>query len=126
MSYFQATRPECKIESYYTTGMQKKIDCFRVDGYCNHCKTLFKAMGRYFLFCPCEEGRPSLTDDDIKQGTKKREIDEPRKDYIREKRFPIKEIWECSWWDQFKNNVDVKNHVRTHFSFKSLEQNIKN
>ena len=24
MSYFQATRPECKIESYYTTGKQKK------------------------------------------------------------------------------------------------------
>ena len=25
MSYFQATRPECKIESYYTTGTQKKM-----------------------------------------------------------------------------------------------------
>ena len=36
MSYFQATRPECKIGSYYTTGT-KKIDCFSVDGYCNHC-----------------------------------------------------------------------------------------
>ena len=24
MSYFQATRPECKIENYYTTGKQKK------------------------------------------------------------------------------------------------------
>ena len=27
-------------------------------------------------------------------------------------------MWECSWWDQFKNNVDVKNQVRTHFPFK--------
>ena len=41
-------------------------------------------------------------------------------------------MWECSWWDQFKNNVDVKNHVRTHFPFKrplsasSLVQNIRN
>ena len=25
MSYFQATRPECKIESYYTTRTQKKL-----------------------------------------------------------------------------------------------------
>ena len=26
MSYFQRTRPECKIESFFTTGRQKKID----------------------------------------------------------------------------------------------------
>ena len=75
MSYFQATRTECKIESYYTTGKQKKIDCFSVDGYCNHCKTVFESMGCYFHFCPCQEARPSLTDDDIKRGTKKREMD---------------------------------------------------
>ena len=41
-------------------------------------------------------------------------------------------MWECSWWDQFQNNVDVKNHVRTQFTFKthlsadSLVQNIGN
>ena len=99
MSFFQATRPECKIESYYTTGKQKKIDCFSVDGYCDHCKTVFEAMGCYFHFCPCQETRPSLTDDDIKRGTKKREMDELRKYYIREKRYSIEEMWECSWWD---------------------------
>ena len=71
MLYFQATRTECKIESYYTTGKQKKIDCFSVDGYCNHCKTVFEAMGCYFHFCPCQEARPSLTDDDSKRGTRK-------------------------------------------------------
>ena len=32
MSYFQRTRPECKIESYFTTSRQKKKDCFHVDG----------------------------------------------------------------------------------------------
>ena len=32
----------------------------------------------------------------------------------------MEEMWECSWWDEFQNNVDVKNHVRTHFSFKRL------
>ena len=33
MSYLQATGLECKIESYYTTVKQKKIDCFSVDGH---------------------------------------------------------------------------------------------
>ena len=31
MSYFQRQRPDCKIERVYTTGTQKKIDCFKVD-----------------------------------------------------------------------------------------------
>ena len=34
LSYFQQSRPECKIESNVTTGRQKKIDCFAVDGIC--------------------------------------------------------------------------------------------
>ena len=25
MSYFQATRPKCKFENYFTTGTQKKL-----------------------------------------------------------------------------------------------------
>ena len=27
MSYFQRQRPDCKLESFYSTGTQKKIDC---------------------------------------------------------------------------------------------------
>ena len=131
MSYFQATRTECKIESYYTTGKQKKIDCFSVDGYCNHCKTVFESMGCYFHFCPCQEARPSLTDDDIKRGTKKREMDIFEKTTFEKRILYRRNVGVC-WWDQFKNNVDVKNHVRTHFPFKrplstnSLVQNIRN
>ena len=53
-------------------------------------------MGCYFHFCHCQETRPSLTDDDIKQGTKKREMDELRKYCIREKGYSIIKIWECS------------------------------
>ena len=34
MSYFQRQRPYCKIESFYTTGTQEKIDCFKLDGFC--------------------------------------------------------------------------------------------
>ena len=91
MSYFQVIRPECRNDSYYTTGKQKQIDCFSVDGYCNHCKTVFEAMGCYFHFCPCQEARPSLTDDDIKRGTKKMEMDELRKGYILQKGYSIEE-----------------------------------
>ena len=41
MSFYQATRPECTIESFYTTGKQKKIDSFTVDGIGGHCQTIF-------------------------------------------------------------------------------------
>ena len=30
LSYFQHTRPECRIESNVTTGRQKEVDCFSV------------------------------------------------------------------------------------------------
>ena len=40
---------------------RKKTDCFIVDGYCNHCKTVFEAMGCYYHFCSCQEARPFLT-----------------------------------------------------------------
>ena len=33
MSFFQRQRPDCKIESFYTTGTQRKINCFKVDGF---------------------------------------------------------------------------------------------
>ena len=71
LSYCQQTRPECNIESNVTTGRQKKIDCFSVDGYCNYCNTVFEAMGCYFHYCPCQEARPSLTDNEITRGIKK-------------------------------------------------------
>ena len=45
MSYFQRTRPECESESFFTTGRQKKIDRFSVDGFCSHCNTVCEAMG---------------------------------------------------------------------------------
>ena len=50
VSFYQELRPECKTESFYNTAKQKKIDCFHVDGYCNHCKTVFEAMGCYYHF----------------------------------------------------------------------------
>ena len=73
LSDFQQTRPECRIESNVTTGRQKKIDCCSVDGICNHCNNVFEAMGCYFHYSPCQDARPSLTDNEIMAGIKKRE-----------------------------------------------------
>ena len=75
MFYFQRTRPECEIESFFTTGRQKKNACFSVDGFCSHCNTLFEAMGCFYNFCLCQELRPSLTEEDIQRGSQKRELD---------------------------------------------------
>ena len=72
MSYFQQSRPECKIESNVTTGRRNRIDCFSVDGICYHCNTIFEAMGCYYHYCPCQEACPSLTDTVIERGVKKR------------------------------------------------------
>ena len=65
LSYFQQTRLECKTESNVTTGRQKKVDCFSVDRFCNYCSTVFEALGFYLKYCPCQETRPSLTDNEI-------------------------------------------------------------
>ena len=42
MSLYQELRPECKTESFYTNGKQKKIECFHVHGHCDHCKHYLK------------------------------------------------------------------------------------
>ena len=57
MSYFQRTGPDCKNESFYTTGRQKKTDCFSVDGFFSHCNTVFEAMDCFYHF------RVALKDD---------------------------------------------------------------
>ena len=79
-SFYQELRPEYKIESFYTPGKQKKIDCFHVDVYCDRCKTVFEAMGCHYHFCSCRETRPSLSEQDIERGNKKREMDELRRE----------------------------------------------
>ena len=98
LSYFQQSQPGCKIESNVTTRRQRKIDCFSVDGICYHCNTVFEAMRCCFHYCPCQEARPSLTDNEILRGIKKEEQDQMRKDYIQQKGYKIIEMWECKWW----------------------------
>ena len=118
MSFFQRQRPDCKIESFYTTGTQKKIDCSKVDGFCAHCNTVFEAMGCFYHYCPCQEPRPSLTEEDIERGNKKREMDQMRKQYIKEKGYNVVEMWECEWWNLYKTTTCVKEHLRESFPYK--------
>ena len=112
LSYFQQSRPDCKIESNVTSGRQEKIDCFSVDGICYHCNIVFEAMVCYYHYCPCQEGRPSLTDTDIERGVEKRQQDEMRRDYIQEKGYQIVEMRECEWWILSKFDASVKSHLR--------------
>ena len=118
MSYFQLLRPECKIESNITTGTQKKIDCFSADGFCSHCNTVFEAMGCYYLYCPCQETRPSLSDKEVERRCKRREMDEMRRAYISNEGYNVVEIWECEWWKLYKSNSLVKQHLRESFPYK--------
>ena len=60
LSYFQQTCPECRIKDSVTTGRQKKIDYFTVDGICNHCNTVFKAMGCYFHYLSMSRSSPVI------------------------------------------------------------------
>ena len=56
----------------------------------------------------------------IASKTKKRELDELRKEYIREKGYSVEEMWECSSRDQFKNNLNKKNCDKSRFPSKDI------
>ena len=75
-------------------------------------------MGYYYHLCSCQETRPSLSEQDIERGNKKREMDELRLEYIKERGYKIQEMWECEWWRHFKTDSSVKNHVKTSFPYK--------
>ena len=118
MSYFQRQKHDCEFESFYTTGTQKKIDCFKVDGFCAHCNTVFEAMGCFYHYCSCQEVRPALNEQDIERGNKKREMDQMRKEYIKEEGYIVIEMWECEWWNLYKTTTCVKEHLRESFPYK--------
>ena len=118
MSYFQRARPDFKIESFFTTGRQKKIDCFSICGFCSHCNTVFEALGCFYHFCPCQELSPSLTEEDFHRGSKRRELDALRRHYIQEKDFKVFEMWECEWWRLYKTANTGKQNIREHFPYR--------
>ena len=95
-----------------------KIDRLNIDGFCSYCNTGFEAMGCFYLFCPCQELRPSLTEDDIKRGSRRRELDGLRGGYIQQKSFTVVEMWEGEWWRLYKTTNNVKLHIREIFPYR--------
>ena len=94
-SYFERSRPDCKIESFYTTGRKKKIDCSSVDAFCSHCNTVFEGLGCFHHTCPSQDIRPPLTEENIQRGSKKRELHDLRRSYIRANFSTVFELLEC-------------------------------
>ena len=75
-------------------------------------------MGCFCQYCSCQEARPSLTEEDVEHGNKKRDMDQMRKQYIKEKRYDVVEMWECEWWNLYKTTTCVKEHLRESFPYK--------
>ena len=117
---FQRLRPDCRIESNVSTSLQNKISCFSADRVCNHCNTVSEALGRYCNYCFCQEARLSLTDANIERGVKKREHDEMRRHYVRQKGYQIVEMWECEWWSLFSQKTSQRQiSLQTSFEWKT-------
>ena len=58
------------------------------------------------------------TEEVIKRASKKRDLDELRRDYIQEKSFTVIEMWECEWWRFYKTATFVKLHIRENFPYR--------
>ena len=82
MDYLQQVQPNCKIQTLFSRKKQKKIGRYIVDRFCNHCNTVFEAMGFFFHFCPCQEEKPLLFEY-IENVLKRREFDNDRKRYLK-------------------------------------------
>ena len=91
ISYFQLNGPACRFDGKVTTGRQK-FDCFSLDGVCDHCNTVFQAMGCFYHYCPFQDSRSSLADAEIGRGKKKRLQDEMRRGYIQPKGYEIVDV----------------------------------
>ena len=48
---------------------------------------MFEAIGCFYHYCPFQETRPTLIEEDIERGLKKREMDQLRKQYIKEEGY---------------------------------------
>ena len=81
-----------KYESFFTSGKQNKIDCFNVDGYCDHCKTVFEAMGLYYYFCSCQEAQSWLKNQNFNRGAKSRETDDMKREDTKKKGYKVEEM----------------------------------
>ena len=88
-------------------------------------------MGCYYHIRPCQEYRPSLTEEKIQQVFENGDIDELGKQYIQAKGYDVIEMYKCDWWKFYKADNFVKQHLRESFPYKMalseerLSENIK-
>ena len=54
MDYFHVN---CKVQTQYINKKQKEIGRYLVDGFCNHCNTIFEAIGCFFSFSSVSRGK---------------------------------------------------------------------
>ena len=62
-----------KLKDSLQQANRKKLTASVLMGFFCHCNTVFEAMGCFYHFCPRQEHRPSLTEEDNQRGSKKRE-----------------------------------------------------
>ena len=87
-SYCQRSRPDLKIESFYSTGIQKKIDRFNVDGFVLIALLCLKRKVAFTNFIAVKSC-VHLSKKNISNVSEKRELDEVRKRYVQEKSFTL-------------------------------------
>ena len=55
-----------------------------------------------------DQVRSFLTEEVIQRGSKKRELDELRRNYIQGQVFTINEMWECERWRLYETTNEVR------------------
>ena len=79
-------------------------------------------MRCYFHYCPYQEARPSLTDNEVIRGIKKKEQDQMRKEYIQQKGYKNIEMWECNCWDFYRTDATVEKSSLSEFPLSTPSQ----
>ena len=118
MSYFQQTRPDSRVESFYTTGTQKKVDRFNAEVFCQHCNKVFETMGCFYHCFRCQEAQPALTEVDIQRRTQEYQMDGMRRQYIEAKGYTVVEVCECEWWKPCKNDTSRNEDLEASLPYK--------
>ena len=72
-------------------------------------------MGCYDSFCPFQEARLFLTEEEIQRGIEKRDLDEIRKQYIRGNSYNVIDMYKYDCLKLYKTDNIVKQHLRESF-----------
>ena len=75
-------------------------------------------MDFFHHFCPCQEICHFLSEENIKPGSDKKELDAFRRHYKQKKGWNVIEMWECEWWRLYKTTNTVKQYTRELFPYR--------